>query len=128
MPETPPTEEGISSSLTGLVRTLRDTVENRVELLLVELKEERIHQLEMTILMVLALFCGLMTLVMLTVILVVCFWDTNRMLVLSLVAAAYAAGATGALLKVRAMRKQWHPFAATLEEIKQDAACFKKTN
>jgi uncharacterized membrane protein YqjE len=127
MAETPPPEEG-PSTITSIFQTLRETVENRIELLLVELKEEYLRQFEAAVFMAAAMICGLMTLILLTLILVVAFWDTHRMLVLGLLTAAYAAGTMTALLKLRSLLKSWRPFSASLEEIKKDAACFKTPN
>ena len=43
MDETPHAGGGILSTLTRMLKTLRDVVENRVELFLVEWKEERLR-------------------------------------------------------------------------------------
>ena len=127
MAETPPPEGG-PSTITSIFQTLRETVENRIELFLVELKEEYLQQFAAAVFMAMAIVCALMTLILLTFMVVIAFWDTHRMLVLALLAAAYATGTTAALLKLRSLLKRWRPFAATLEEIKKDAACFKKPN
>jgi uncharacterized membrane protein YqjE len=128
MAEIPPVEENLSSGVTGVLQTLRETVETRIELFLVELKEQQIHQIEAAVLIAVALICGIMMVLLLTFAVVVIFWDNHRILVSLLLAGVYAAGAAGAIWKLRSLTKQWHPFSATLEEIKKDAACFKKQN
>jgi uncharacterized membrane protein YqjE len=122
----PSAEEGASSTVQRIVHTLLDTVGIRFELLLVELKEERIHQLELAFLIAIALVCGLMVLLLATLILVVIFWDTHRLLVLSLLIAAYAGGTAAALLTLRSSMRNWRSFSATFEELKKDVECFKK--
>ena len=128
MDETPPVEGGLLSSVTRMFQTLRDMAESRLELFLVELKEERIRLFDALLLVAVAIVCALMTLVMLTLTVVVVFWDTNRLLVLTLVTVAYAVAATVAFVKLRARLQRWQAFSATLEEFKKDSACFKKPN
>lgn len=128
MDETPPTEGGLLSSITRVFQTLRETAENRLELFIVELKEERIRLFDAWLLLAVAVVCALMALVTLTVTVVVIFWDTHRLLALVLVTLAYVVGATVALFRLRARLQRWKAFPATLDEIKKDAACFKKPN
>ena len=128
MDDAPPTEGGIFSNVTGLFRTLRDVAENRLELFLVELKEERIRLFDALFLLAVGIVCGLMTLVMVTLTVVVIFWDTHRLLVLALVTLAYAAAATVALMKLRSRLRRWRAFSATLEQLKKDRSCFKTPN
>ena len=49
-------------------------------------------------------------------------------LVLVLFAVAYAVAALTALLILRARLRRWRAFAATLDQIKKDRACFGETN
>lgn len=128
MGETPPGEGGLLSTVTRIFQRLRDTVENRLELFLLELKEERIRLFDALLLAAIAIVCALMTLVMVTLTVVVIFWDTNRLLVLALVTVAYAVAAAVAFVKLRARLQRWQSFSATLEEFKKDSACFKKPN
>jgi len=121
-------EGGVLAAVTRLFQTLRDAAENRVELFLIELQEERIRVIDALLLVAVAIVCAVMTLVMVTFTVVVVFWDTHRLLVLALVTAAYAAAAAAALLKLRSRLQRWHAFSATLEEFKKDRACFKKPN
>lgn len=128
MDETPPTEGGLWSSFARVFQTLRETVENRLELFLTELKEEHIRLFDALLLFSVAVACALMALGMLTLTVVVIFWDTHRLLALALVSVAYAVTATVAFLKLRSRLHRWEPFSTTLGEIKKDAGCFKKPN
>lgn len=128
MDETPPNESGIFSSVTRLLRTLRDVGENRIELFLLEVQEERIRLFDALILLAAGIVCVSMTLLMITFTLVVIFWDTHRLLILAALTAVYAVAAAVVLFKLRSSLKRWQAFSATLEQIKKDYACFKKTN
>ena len=128
MGETPPEEGGVFATVTRVLHTLRNVAEVRLELFLCELKEERIRRCEMLLLAAIAVICALMTLILVTFTVVVIFWDTHRVLVLSLVTLVYAVTTAVACLKLRSRLQRWRPFSATLEEIKKDCACFKKPN
>jgi uncharacterized membrane protein YqjE len=119
-------EGGVLAALTRLFQTLRDAAENRVELFLIEVQEERMRLVDALLLVAVAIVCAVMALVMVTLMVVVIFWDTHRLLVLALVTAAYAVAAVAALLKLRSRLQRWQAFPATLGEFKKDRACFKK--
>jgi len=128
MDETPQAEGGLLSPVTRLFKTLRDIVENRAELFLTELKEERIRLFDALLLAASVIVCAAMALVMITFTVVVVFWDTNRLLVLTLVTVAYAVTATVAFVKLRSRLRRWRAFSATLEEFKKDCVCSKHPN
>lgn len=128
MDEMPPAEGGMFSTVARLFQRLRDTVENRLELFLVELKEERIRLFDALLLLAVAVVCALMTLIVLTFTIVVIFWETHRLLVLILLIAGYATAAVMAIATLRSRLQRWRAFSATLDEFKKDSACFKKPN
>jgi uncharacterized membrane protein YqjE len=128
MEEAPPTEGGIFSSVARLLKTVRDVAENRLELFLLELKEERIRLFDALFLLGIGIICALMTLVMVTLTIVMIFWDTHRLVVLILVTTVYALGAVVAILKLRSRLQSWQDFSATLEQIKKDRSCLEKGN
>lgn len=128
MEEPHPPEGGIFSTAARLIKTLREVGENRIELFLLEVQEERVRLFDALILLAAGLVCVVMTLIMVTFTLVVLFWDTHRLLVMGCLTAAYAAGAAAALWKLRALLQQWQAFSATLDQIKKDRECFKDPN
>lgn len=128
MDGTPPTEGGVLSAAARLLKTLHDVAENRIELFLVELKEERLRLFDALLLAAVGIVCALMTLAMITLTVLVIFWDTHRLLALTLVTVAYAVTATVAFVKLRSRWQHWQAYSATLEEFKKDFACFKKPN
>jgi uncharacterized membrane protein YqjE len=66
-----------------------------------------------------------MALALLTLTVVVIFWE-HRVLVLGLLTVAYAAGAAWSFWKLRRRLDEWESFPATLEEFKKDQACLEK--
>jgi uncharacterized membrane protein YqjE len=128
MDDTPPTEGGIFPTFTRLFKTVRDVAENRMELFLLELKEERARLFDALLLAAVGIVCALMTLILVTFTVVVAFWETHRLLVLVVASAAYAGAALAAFTTLRARLQRWRAFSATLEQIKKDRACFEKPN
>jgi len=126
MDQSPHAEGGLLSTLTRMLKTLRNVVDNRVELFLVEWREERLRLMELLLLLLTGTICALMALLMITLAVVVFFWDTHRLLVLTLIIVAYAGSAAVAFGMVRSRLRRWRAFAATLEQIKKDQACFKE--
>jgi uncharacterized membrane protein YqjE len=128
MDESPHAGDGMLSTLTRMLKTLRDVVENRIELFLVEWWEERLRLLDALVLLLAGTICALMALLVATLAVVVVFWDTHRVLVLALIILAYTGAAGVAFGMLRSRIRRWRAFAATLEQIKKDRACFKETN
>jgi uncharacterized membrane protein YqjE len=128
MDEAPSGEGGVFSTVTRLLQRLRDTAEVRLELFLLELKEERIRVVDALLLTGIAIVFALMTLVMLTLTVVVIFWDSHRLLVLGVITVIYAVAATVAILKLRSRLQRWESFSATIGEFKKDSECFKQPN
>ncbi|HUA68843.1 MAG TPA: phage holin family protein [Candidatus Saccharimonadales bacterium] len=126
MDNAPHAEGGLLSTLTRMFKTVRDVVENRVELFLLELREERLRLMELLLLLLAGTVCALMALLMITFVVVVFFWDTHRLLVIALIIAAYAGAATIAFGMLRSRLRRWRAFVATLEQIKKDQECFKE--
>ncbi len=128
MDETPPTEGGAWSSVSRLIQTLRDIGENRIELFLLELQEERVRLFDALFLLAAGIICVLMTLILITFAVIVVFWDTHRLLVLGILTGIYGVAAVAVLAALYSRLQRWQAFAATLDQIKKDSECFKKPN
>lgn len=126
MDETPQAGGGILSTLTRTLKTLRDSLENRIELFVVEWKEERLRLFGTILLAATGAVCAFMALIVISFTLVVIFWDTHRLLVVVLLAAVYAVASVTAFALVRSRLRNWQPFSATLDQIKKDRECFEK--
>jgi len=69
-------------SLKRLASTLTSIVSTRLELLANELQEERLWLTQMSLYALFTIFCFGMALLLLTIFIVVLFWDANRLAVL----------------------------------------------
>jgi uncharacterized membrane protein YqjE len=119
--------DGLLATGKRILRSVGDLVQSRLELFLLELKEERIRLLDALLLVAACGVCALMTLALFTFTLVVIFWE-HRGLVLVGLTLAYGAGAVASFWTLRNRLRAWQSFAATLEQIKKDRACLQKPN
>ena len=119
---------GIFASLGRLLKTVLAIAHNRLELLLVELREERWRLFDTLIVAGIVLIMATMTLMAATItIVVVCVKAERLDLVVALVL-LYLAGTIFSFWRLRVRLKQWTPFSATLAELKKDKACLDKKN
>lgn len=118
-------EAGLLTSLKRLVATTLAVVQNRVELLLVEAREQRFWAFEALFWVALVAVLGFMTLVMLTFAAVLIFWPEHRVAVVVALSLFYLLATLGALLRLRRHLADWPSFSATLGELKKDKACLE---
>ena len=117
---------GLFSSLKRLLNTALAGVENRIELFLIELREERFRVFDALLLGCAAGMLGFMALLTVTVTLVVTFWDSARVPVLVVLSACYSLATLGILWRLRVRLRNWTSFSATLDEIRKDRACMEE--
>jgi uncharacterized membrane protein YqjE len=120
--------ETASSGLLGSVRTLVDnllgSVHDRIELISVELQEEKQRLIQLFIWISVAIFTGMMALAFASITLVFLFWDSARIAALAGITVLYTAGAVTAVLTLRKqIARQSKLFSASLQELKNDRAC-----
>jgi uncharacterized membrane protein YqjE len=119
--ETPSESRGLFDSLKGLAASLVGIVQTRLDLLSIELEENRERLLSLLVLMLVALFCLGVGVVLAAILIVVVFWDSNRLLVLGLLAGIFlAGGATAWGLVLYKIKTKPRLFAATLNELAKD--------
>lgn len=112
---------GLMGSLRQLLSTLTSIVSTRLELLANELQEERLHLTQMFLFSLFALFCFGMGLLLLTVIIVVLFWDDHRVAVLGVLCTLFLAlGVVMTLLVRSKMQVKSKLFSASLAELAKD--------
>jgi uncharacterized membrane protein YqjE len=118
---TPGGSKGLLESLTILAGTLVAIAHTRLDLLSADLEEERAHLFSLLALTLTALFCLGIGVVLATILLVVAFWDTHRLLALGALAGFYLVIGMGvwafALHKARTKPRL---FAASLSELFKD--------
>lgn len=114
---------GVWGSLRRILDTLLATAQNRIELLAVELQEEKCRLMEALLLAVALAVCGIMALTLLTFLLVVVFWENGRLIALGGLGALYLAGAAVAWRALQSRLKSRSAFAGTIDELKKDREC-----
>lgn len=100
--------------------------ENRLELLTVEVQEERERLLHAFLLALGVAAFGLMATVTLTAAIVVGLWAWSPVVVLLVLTGLY--GGVGVYLARRLSNclRDWHTFSATLEQLRKDRACLEE--
>ncbi len=120
---------GLLHSLQALGDNLLATTQDRLELLGVELQEEKFRLIQTFIWISAALFTGMMAITFASLTLVYFFWGSARLAVLGGLTLFYIAAMAAIILALRRyLARQPTPFAATLEEIGTDRACIKPAN
>lgn len=112
---------GLSSSLRRLGRTIMALGSARVELIAIELQEEKLRAEGKLILLLLAVLFFTMGLLLLALLIVILFWDTYRIFAAVSVTLLYLGIGFGALFALRELkRKSPPPFFATRREFAKD--------
>src|SRR5437899_5393372 len=121
MTEDPGRAEGLFESLRNLARTFLAVVQTRIEIFVSEIDEERARLARIAVLAAAAALCIALAVVLLVFLLVVLFWDTNRLLAIGVLAWAFAVGGVAACLGLRSGISQRSKFlSATLAELRKD--------
>lgn len=114
---------GLFASLRGLVGTAAALLKNRLELLGIELAEERERLLALLVWGAVACVGLAAGLVFFAVLITVLLWDSNRLLVLGVFSALFlGAGFYACVMTSRLARAGSKLFAASLAELHKDGA------
>lgn len=119
---------GLFRSAGRLLNATVSTIENRIELLLLELKEERFRLFDTLLLSCAAAVLGFMALLTATVTIVVIFWDSGLLTALVVLSAIYSLATAGVVWRLRVRLQNWSCFSSTLAELKKDRACWEEEN
>jgi len=108
-------------SLKRLAATLASVVSTRIELFANELQEERLRLTQMLLLALSALFCAGMTVLLLTLFIIVLFWDDHRLAALGVLCIFFfvLAAIMVQLLRSKAQTRS-KLFSASLAELSKD--------
>jgi len=108
-------------SVRELARTLLSFAETRARLAATELEEQAVRLAEILVWVAVALFLFGVALLFLAIVIVLLFWDSNRMLAAGLLAALFlGSGGAAALIARARMRERPKFLAATLAELELD--------
>lgn len=120
---------GLLGTLRSLADGLMDTARDRLGLLAVELQEEKVRVIRIFVWISVVLFLALLATIFTSLAIVVVWWDTARVAVVVSLAGFYLVGLLVAIVAFRRMlRQEPKPFAATLNELREDQACIRTGN
>ena len=97
--------------------------ENRVELLMVEVQEERERFLRAVLLALGAVAFGLLAGMGLTAIIAVAFWQQSPIAALLILTAVYAVVATVLYVRLIRLQRDWQTLPTTLDQLRKDREC-----
>jgi uncharacterized membrane protein YqjE len=116
-----PDQHGLFASSKGLLGTGVKLLHNRLELLGVELAEERVRVISMLAYGAAAFVCIAAGLIFLAMLLTVMLWDSNRLLALGVFAALFiGVGGVCLALAMGQARAGSRLFSASLAELRKD--------
>ena len=117
---------GFLNSLKGLGSTTMATLQNRLELFSIELKEQKFYTTQLLVWIAMAVFLAIMTLVLLTVTVILLVPEEWRGYTAAGFTALYLIGAGVAFWKIRSQLKDSPmPFSDTISELKKDREWLK---
>ena len=121
-----PDSAGVLSAVRALADGLLAGAQDRLELLAVELQEEKFRLIQIFVWISAAIFAGVMAITFASITLVYLFWESARLAVLCGLTLIYAGALVAVVIAFRRyLARQPRPFAATLEEIKIDRSCIR---
>lgn len=104
-----------------IARSVLSYTLTRTRLAATELEEQALRLIEIVIWLAAALFFAGIAIVFVAVLVVLLFWDSNRLVAAGLLAALFVSVATGATLIARRLLRERPPLlAATLAELERD--------
>ena len=119
----------LMGSITNLVRNVVGILETRLALLALDVQETGPNLLSLIILCGVILTCLALSLILATLLVVVIFWDSHRLLALGGVAAFFGLAGLGLWFTVLArLRSMPRFFAATREEFAKDREWLSRNN
>lgn len=121
MAEPQASPEGLFASLKTLGATFAAILQNRLELLSTDIAEERARLGAILLLSLVALFCLGVGVLLLTLLVVVLFWDTHRLEALSALTLLFlAAGGWVGWMALHRLRSKPRLFEASIAELAKD--------
>ena len=100
--------------------------ENRLELLIVEVQEERDRLLHAILLSLGVAAFGFLALLALNIALVILLWNHSPVLVLLVLTGLYTGIAVYLYRRLTRLLREWQMLSATLDQLQKDHECLKK--
>jgi uncharacterized membrane protein YqjE len=116
----------IGASAKRFVQRLLTIGENRLELLTVEVQEERERLLHAVLLALGVAAFGLLASLTFTATIVVLFWAWSPVAVLLILTGLYGAAGVYLYRRLTRLLHDWQTLSATLDQLRKDRACLEK--
>jgi uncharacterized membrane protein YqjE len=122
-----------SPGFLGSLRTLADgllaSVQDRIGLISIELREEKLRLIQVFFWVSAILFAGVMTITFTSLAIVYLFWESARLAALGGLALLYAGALVTTIIAFRRyLARQPKLLAATVQELGEDRACIRTRN
>lgn len=121
-------QSGLVGALHQLLRTVTAVVQNRFELLVVELEEERFRLINALLLLGVILVFALLTLIMLIFTVLLAVGDGHRLVAAAIITFVFLVITLSSGWRLREMLKHWSSFSATRTELQKDKAWLEGKN
>ncbi|HEY5041488.1 MAG TPA: phage holin family protein [Verrucomicrobiae bacterium] len=108
------------------VRRLVTIGENRLELLTVEVQEQRERLLHAVLLALGVVAFGLLAGITLTAVIVILLWPWSPVAVLLILTGLYGAAGICLYLRLTGLLRDWQAFSASLDQFRKDRECLEK--
>jgi len=109
-----------------IARHLLTIGENRLELLAVEVQEERDRLLHALLMAFGVVMCALMCMACLTAAIVIALWAWSPMGVLLILTGVYAVAALIIYAWLKNMMDNWQALSASIEQLRKDSKCLQE--
>jgi uncharacterized membrane protein YqjE len=109
------------------VRRLLTIGENRLELLMVEVQEERERLLHAVLLALGVAASGLLAAITLTAAIAVLLWQNSPLAVLLTLTGLYGVATVWLYRRLTLLLRDWQNFPASLDQLQKDRACLETT-
>jgi len=116
----------LAAASKALARRLLTIGENRLELLTVEVQEERERLLQALLLALGVAAFGLLASVTLTGLVVILLWDCSHWAALLTLTVLYGAAGICLYRRLTALLRDWQTLPASLDQLRKDRACLEK--
>ena len=121
-----PPASGVVDAARGLVDGVLGSIHDRLELLAVEVQEEKFRLIQSFLWLGAVFFIGMLALLFLSLTIVYCCQGTARLVALVAITAAYLVAGAGLVLGARRhFAREPRAFDATLQELDRDRECIR---
>jgi uncharacterized membrane protein YqjE len=129
MDDSSPPSPGVITAARELLDGVLGSVHDRLELLAVEVQEEKFRLIQSFLWLGAVFFTGMLALLFLSLAIIYCCQGAGRLIALGAITAIYVTAAAGLALGARRhFAREPRAFDATLQEISRDRECIRPDN